>query len=159
MASQRRREGRERGMGGGVCVDPYSGEIVALASYPTLNPNDRKNLSNTDAVRNNALGRVFEPGSIFKPITMSIALETGATSRSTTYKCKGTMKLFDKTMSDVHKRAHGVQNLEQVLMNSCNIGMSLMSMNVRSTRPTECCGSSASARKARSRWRARRPAS
>ena len=105
MASQRRREGRERGMAAGVCVDPYSGEIVALASYPTLNPNDRKNLSNTDAVRNNALGRVFEPGSIFKPITMSIALETGATSRSTTYKCKGTMKLFDKTMSDVNKRA------------------------------------------------------
>lgn len=118
------------GWAAGVCVDPYSGEIVALASYPTLNPNDRKNLSNTDAVRNNALGRVFEPGSIFKPITMSIALETGATSRSTTYKCKGTMKLFDKTMSDVNKRAHGVQNLEQVLMNSCNIGMSLMSMNV-----------------------------
>ena len=97
------------GWAAGVCVDPYSGEIVALASYPTLNPNDRKNLSNTDAVRNNALGRVFEPGSIFKPITMSIALETGATSRSTTYKCKGTMKLFDKTMSDVNKRAHGVQ--------------------------------------------------
>ena len=118
------------GWAAGVCVDPYSGEIVALASYPMLNPNDRKNLSNTDAVRNNALGRVFEPGSIFKPITMSIALETGATSRSTTYKCKGTMKLFDKTMSDVNKRAHGVQNLEQVLMNSCNIGMSLMSMNV-----------------------------
>lgn len=114
----------------GVCVDPYTGEIVALASYPTLNPNDRKNLSNIDAVRNNALGRVFEPGSIFKPITMSIALETGATTRSTTYNCKGTMKLFDKTMSDVNKHAHGVQNLTQVLMNSCNIGMSLMSMNV-----------------------------
>ncbi len=120
----------DAGWAAGVCVDPYTGEIVALASYPTLNPNDRKNLSNINAVRNNALGRVFEPGSIFKPITMSIALETGAASRSTTYNCKGTMRLFDKTMSDVNKRAHGVQNLEQVLMNSCNIGMSLMSMNV-----------------------------
>lgn len=120
----------DAGWAAGVCVDPYTGEIVALASYPTLNPNDRKNLSDINAVRNNALGRVFEPGSIFKPITMSIALETGAASRSTTYNCKGTMRLFDKTMSDVNKRAHGVQNLEQVLMNSCNIGMSLMSMNV-----------------------------
>ncbi len=115
----------------GVCVDPYSGEIVALASYPTLNPNDRKNLADANAVRNNAVGRVFEPGSIFKPITMSIALETGAVSGSTTFKCAGTMKLFDKTMSDVNKKAHGVQSLEQVLMNSCNIGMSLMSMNVQ----------------------------
>ncbi|OUO92251.1 penicillin-binding protein 2 [Cloacibacillus sp. An23] len=120
----------EAGWAAGVCVDPYTGEIVALASYPTLNPNDRKNLANTDAVRNNALGRVFEPGSIFKPVTMAIALETGAASRSSTYNCRGTMKLFDKTMSDANKRAHGVQNLEQVLMNSCNIGMSLMSMNV-----------------------------
>ncbi len=118
------------GWAAGVCVDPYTGEIVALASYPTLNPNNRNNLMNTDAVRNNALGRVFEPGSIFKPITMSIALETGAASRSSSYRCGGTMKLFDKTMSDVNKRAHGVQNLDQVLMNSCNIGMSLMSMNV-----------------------------
>lgn len=114
----------------GICVDPNSGEIIALASYPTLNPNDRKNLLDTDAVRNNAVGRVFEPGSIFKPITMSIALETGAATRKSTYVCKGTMKLFDKTMSDVNKRAHGKQNLTHVLMNSCNIGMSLMSMGV-----------------------------
>ncbi|MCQ4763114.1 penicillin-binding protein 2 [Cloacibacillus evryensis] len=114
----------------GVCVDPYTGEIVALASYPTLNPNNRKNLANTNAVRNNAVGRVFEPGSIFKPITMSIALETGSAGRNSSYTCHGTMKLFDRTMSDVNKRAHGKQDLTHVLMNSCNIGMSLMSMGV-----------------------------
>ena len=114
----------------GVCVDPHTGEIIALASYPTLNPNNRKNLANTDAVRNNAVGRVFEPGSIFKPITMSIALETGAAGRNSSYTCHGTMKLFDKTMSDVNRRAHGKQDLVRVLMNSCNIGMSLMSMGV-----------------------------
>ncbi len=114
----------------GVCVDPHTGEIIALASYPTLNPNNRKNLANTNAVRNNAVGRVFEPGSIFKPITMSIALETGAAGRNSSYTCHGTMKLFDKTMSDVNRRAHGKQDLTRVLMNSCNIGMSLMSMGV-----------------------------
>ena len=114
----------------GVCVDPHTGEIIALASYPTLNPNNRKNLANTNAVRNNAVGRVFEPGSIFKPITMSIALETGAAGCNSSYTCHGTMKLFDKTMSDVNRRAHGKQDLTHVLMNSCNIGMSLMSMGV-----------------------------
>lgn len=114
----------------GVCVDPYTGAIVALASYPTLNPNNRKNLMNTNAVRNNAVGRVFEPGSIFKPITMSIALETGAAKRTSSYYCRGTMKLFDKTMSDVNKKAHGMQDLTHVLMNSCNLGMSQMSMGV-----------------------------
>ncbi len=114
----------------GVCVDPYTGEIIAIASYPTINPNNRNNLKFVNAVRNNAVGRVFEPGSIFKPITMSIALESGATSRSKTYFCRGTMNLFDKTMSDVNKKAHGTQDLTHVLMNSCNIAMSLMSMSV-----------------------------
>ncbi|MCF0247831.1 MAG: penicillin-binding protein 2 [Synergistes sp.] len=115
----------------GVCVDPYTGEIIAIASYPTLNPNKRSNLSNTDAVRNNAVGRVYEPGSIFKPITMSIALETGAANQNSHYYCRGTMRLFDKSMSDVNKRAHGQQDLTHVLMNSCNIGMSNMSMGVK----------------------------
>ena len=116
--------------GAGVCVDPNTGEILALASFPALDPNDRKNLKNEYAVRNNVVGRVFEPGSIFKPITMSIAIETAAASKNSTYNCRGTMKLADKTMSDVNKKAHGVQDLTHVLMNSCNIGMSMMSMGV-----------------------------
>ncbi|MDO5116404.1 MAG: penicillin-binding transpeptidase domain-containing protein [Synergistaceae bacterium] len=120
----------EAGWAAGVCVDPDSGEVIALASYPTLNPNDRKNLANSAAVRNNAVGRVFEPGSIFKPITMSIAMETGAASRKSSYRCSGTMRLFDKTMSCVNRRAHGTQDLTHVLMNSCNIGMTQMSMGV-----------------------------
>ncbi len=116
--------------GAGVCVDPTTGEVIALASYPSLDPNDRVSLKNQDAVRNNVVGRVFEPGSIFKPITMSIALETAAANRNSTYYCRGTMILADKTMSDVNKKAHGRQTITQVLMNSCNIGMSLMSMGV-----------------------------
>lgn len=120
----------DAGWAAGVCVDPHTGEILALASYPTLNPNDRKNLVNMEAVRNNAVGRIFEPGSVFKPITMAIAMETGAVNANSTFVCGGTMPLFDKTMSEVNKKAHGHETLTQVLMNSCNIGMSKMSMGV-----------------------------
>ena len=116
--------------GAGVCVDPNTGEILALASYPFLDPNNRNNLKDQNAVRNNVVGRVFEPGSIFKPITMSIAIETAAANRNSMYNCKGTMKLADKTISDVNKKAHGIQDLTHVLMNSCNIGMAMMSMGV-----------------------------
>ena len=116
--------------GAAVCVDPSTGAIMALASYPTVDPNDRKNLYQKEAVRNNVVGRVFEPGSIFKPITMSIALESAAASGRSIYSCSGSMRLFDKTMSDVNRRAHGVQDLTHVLMNSCNIGMAHMSMGV-----------------------------
>lgn len=114
----------------GVCVNPWTGEIIALASYPTLDPNNRNALKNAEAIRNNVVGRVFEPGSIFKPITMSMALETAAANGNSHYMCHGTMKLADKTMNDVNRHAHGMQDLTHVLMNSCNIGMSLMSMAV-----------------------------
>ena len=114
----------------GVCVNPSTGEILALASYPTLDPNNRNNLKNQGAVRNNAVGRVFEPGSIFKPITMSIAIETAAANKNSTYTCRGSIRVADKIISDVNRKAHGVQDLTHVLMNSCNIGMSIMSMGV-----------------------------
>ncbi|MDO5563140.1 MAG: penicillin-binding protein 2 [Synergistaceae bacterium] len=118
-----------------VCVDPQTGEVLALASYPTLDPNDRRNLmKNGEAVRNNVVGRVFEPGSIFKPITMSIALDSASATKNSHYLCKGTMRLADKTMSDVNKHAHGMQDLTHVLMNSCNIGMSMLSVGVPKNR-------------------------
>lgn len=114
----------------GVCVDPRTGEVLALASWPTLNPNDRKSLKNQEAVRNNVVCRVYEPGSIFKPITMSIAVESGAANSKSTYYCRGIMNLADKTIKEVNKHAHGRENLTQVLMNSCNIGMATMSRGV-----------------------------
>ena len=114
----------------GICVDPWTGAIIALASYPSVDPNDRKNLKNVESLRNNVVGRVFEPGSIFKPITMAIALETGAVSGSSRFNCKGTIHIADKTISDVNRKAHGLQDLTHVLMNSCNIGMSIMSSGV-----------------------------
>ena len=121
--------------GAAVCVDPRTGEVLALASYPTLDPNDRRNLmKNREAVRNNVVGRVFEPGSIFKPITMSIALDSASATKNSHYLCKGTMRLADKTMSDVNKHAHGMQDLTHVLMNSCNIGMSMLSVGVPKNR-------------------------
>lgn len=114
----------------GVCIDPSTGEIIALASYPTLDPNDRRNLVNAHTVRNNVVGRVFEPGSIFKPITMAVALESGAATQSTTFVCKGTIAVADKIIRDNNMRAHGHENMTQVLMNSCNVAMSTMAMNM-----------------------------
>ena len=114
--------------GAAVCVDPRTGEVLAMASYPTIDANYRKNLMNTDSTRNNVIGRVYEPGSIFKPIAMSIALDSAGVSKNSTYTCKGTIRVADKVIHDVNNRAHGVQDLTHVLMNSCNIGMSMLSM-------------------------------
>lgn len=115
----------------GVCVDPSTGEIIALASYPALDAADRKKLSDPRVTRNNVVGRVFEPGSIFKPITMAVALDVGAATPNSTYQCKGTIKVADKIIRDNNMRAHGHETLTQVLMNSCNVGMSTMAMKVQ----------------------------
>lgn len=115
----------------GVCIDPSTGEIIALASYPELNPSDRRNLTNQKAIRNNVVGRIFEPGSIFKPFTMAVALEVGAATPKSTYECRGSIRIADKIIHDNNSRAHGHETLTQVLMNSCNVGMSTMSMSVQ----------------------------
>lgn len=116
----------------GVCINPSTGEILALASYPALDPNDRKNLVNARSVRNNVVGRVFEPGSIFKPITMAVAMESGAASKGSTFYCKGSIVVADKVVRDNNMRSHGHENMTQVLMNSCNVAMSTMAMRSNS---------------------------
>lgn len=113
-----------------VCVKPQTGEVVALASYPTIDANNRRNLMDIEATRNNVVGRVFEPGSIFKPLTMAIALDSAGVSQKSTYKCNGRIRIADKIVHDVNNKVHGILNLHQVLMKSCNIGMSLLSLKV-----------------------------
>jgi len=115
----------------GVCVDPYTGEIIALASYPALDLGNRKSFADERTIRNNVVGRVFEPGSIFKPVSMAIALEVGATSPAAKYQCKGSVRVADKIIHDNNNQAHGIETLTQVLMNSCNVGMSTMAMKVQ----------------------------
>lgn len=124
-------KGVKASWGAAVCVDPWSGEVIALASYPTLDANNRGLLlDNKEATRNNVIGRVYEPGSIFKPITMSIAMDCGTADQSSRYRCNGSIVIADTVINDVNRKAHGVQNLTQVLMNSCNIAMSIMSGSV-----------------------------
>jgi len=66
-----------------IMMDPFTGEILALANRPTYNPNDLKTIKNMDAVRNRALTDLYEPGSTFKIVTASAALEEGIVKTST----------------------------------------------------------------------------
>ncbi len=60
-----------------IAVDVKTGEILAMASWPSYNPNDKNSLSNKDAMRNRGAVDSFEPGSTMKPLTISMALESG----------------------------------------------------------------------------------
>lgn len=116
--------------GVGVCVSPKTGEILAMASYPWVDLNDRKSFSNAELLRNNVIGRVYEPGSTFKPIMLGIAMEMAHTSRSEGFFCSGKIAIADGVIRDVS--AHGRLGLDGLLLKSCNTGMAAIGNRMNS---------------------------
>jgi cell division protein FtsI (penicillin-binding protein 3)/stage V sporulation protein D (sporulation-specific penicillin-binding protein) len=118
------REGAETShskWGAGICVNPQTGEILAMASYPWVDLNDRSSFGNKEMLRNNVTGRVYEPGSTFKPIILGISKEMGLVSNNDHFFCRGKAAIADGVIRDVS--AHGDLTLEGLLIKSCNTGM------------------------------------
>lgn len=69
--------------GSAIVMNPKTGEILAMANYPTYNPNEYWRQQETWVFKNKAIADVYEPGSVFKPITVAIGLETGAINKNT----------------------------------------------------------------------------
>ena len=113
-----------------VCMDPHTGALLAVASFPGFDLNQRGHFQNQEALRNNVLGRVYEPGSTFKPLVMGLALEEGVVGLSDRFFCTGSIAVADKVMRDVKRGGHGVQDPAQVLVNSCNVGMAMVGMRL-----------------------------
>ncbi|MDR1516312.1 MAG: penicillin-binding protein 2 [Synergistaceae bacterium] len=114
--------------GAGICVDPRTGEIIAMASFPQIDLNDRASFGKTESLRNNAISRVYEPGSTFKPIFLGIAKEMGVAPQSEKFSCKGRLAIAGGTIRDVS--THGVLDQEGLLIKSCNTGMATIGNRV-----------------------------
>ncbi|KQW65837.1 cell division protein [Methylibium sp. Root1272] len=103
-----------------VVLDVQSGEVLALANYPSYTPGDRRKLSGAQ-LRNRALTDTFEPGSTMKPFIIGLALQTGRVSPSTVIDtAPGRMSITGSTISDAHP--HGALTVEQVIQKSSNVG-------------------------------------
>jgi cell division protein FtsI (penicillin-binding protein 3) len=103
-----------------VVMDAITGEVLALANYPSYAPNKRQNLSG-EQLRNRALTDVFEPGSTMKPFTIGLALETGRVTPHTMINtAPGYVVIGGARISDSH--AHGMLSVQQVIQKSSNIG-------------------------------------
>ncbi len=106
--------------GGAIVVDARNGEILALANWPTYNPNNRQNLSGAP-LRNRAITDTFEPGSVMKPFIAALALEQGKVTVNTPINtAPGRMTIGSATISD--PRPHGVLTVAEVIQKSSNIG-------------------------------------
>ena len=110
-----------------IIIEPKSGAIVAMCSVPDFDPNDYRNVKDIAFYNNPAIFNQYEPGSVFKVITMPIAIDQGKVSPSTTYKDEGQMMIngWPKPIRNsdfATKGPHGVVDMNAVLENSLNTG-------------------------------------
>lgn len=111
---------RKAKAGSVVVLDAVTGELLALANYPSYVPDKRQNLTG-EQLRNRALTDVFEPGSTMKPITIAMALEAGRVKPQTIIETSpGRYQLGGFTISDTHN--YGALTVQGVIQKSSNIG-------------------------------------
>ncbi len=136
----------------GLAIDPQTGAVLGMASTPDFDPNSYGKILNEslqkelDAIaegkgkdsdeyikalgdaqqkqwRNRTLSDTYEPGSVFKPITVSMGLEEGLISLDDHYFCGGSKRVGDRDISCHKHSGHGDQTLTQAVMNSCNVAL------------------------------------
>ena len=129
-----------------IVMNPNTGEVYAMAQYPSFNSNDPMDLTDFEshpevketwndisdeersvyankAWKNFNISETFEPGSIYKPIVVAMALEEGIITPSTTFVCNGGKQVADYYIKCHKTSGHGTLDVQGVLSNSCNVGM------------------------------------
>jgi cell division protein FtsI (penicillin-binding protein 3) len=111
-----------------VVLDTQTGEVLALANYPSYNPNRRANLSG-EQLRNRALTDSFEPGSTMKPFITSLALDKGMVTPDTLINtAPGRITIGGSTISDSHP--NDVLTVAQIIQKSSNVGTVKLAMQL-----------------------------
>jgi cell division protein FtsI (penicillin-binding protein 3) len=121
-----------------VVMNPRNGEILALASYPGYDPNQPPVAAdNPEARLNHAASVPFEPGSVFKVVTLAAALETTGLRPESRIDCgRGSITLFGRTIHEAHG-GYGVMSMADVLKHSSNVGAIRIGMTVGEARMHE----------------------
>lgn len=99
----------------GILIEVETGKILAMSSYPKA--------SNNAEVKNRPITDLFEPGSIFKPVTISMGLQSGVINANSTIQSNGYIKVADRTIRDHDGSTTGDLTLEKLIANSGNVGM------------------------------------
>ncbi|MDU5105638.1 stage V sporulation protein D [Clostridium sp.] len=116
-----------------IIMNPNNGEILAMVNKPDFDPNNpyegTENYEGANIAekvqkmwRNHLVNDTFEPGSIFKVVTMIGNLEEGLVKETDTFTCNGSLKIGPHTIKCWKTSGHGTQILPEILQNSCNVG-------------------------------------
>lgn len=129
-----------------VMMNPNTGEIIAMADYPTFDSNDPRNLSSYDQTadmsdddkmdllnklwQNYCVTATYEPGSVQKPFTVAAGLEKGTLTTDMTFFCDGYEMFGNEKVRCVNRDGHGLETIETALMDSCNDALMQMSYKI-----------------------------
>jgi len=105
-----------------IVINPNNGQILALADYPNFDPNNYSAVKNLSLFQNSAIQKLFEPGSIFKAITIAAALDQNKITPETTYFDTGQDKIGGYIIHNYDQRSFGRQTMTNVLEKSINTG-------------------------------------
>ncbi len=113
-----------------IVMDPRNGDILAMANYPTFDPNAYFNITDPSVLRNIAIADNYEPGSVLKVITVAAALDHGSITRDFTYNDQGVIEVGGIQVRNWNRGAWGVQDTTQILVNSLNVGVTEIALRM-----------------------------
>ena len=105
-----------------IAMEPSTGKILGMASYPSFNPNNYQDYSIEEINRNLAIWATYEPGSTFKIVTLASALEEDVISLDDTFYDGGSVRVENARIKCWKHGGHGQQTFLEVVQNSCNPG-------------------------------------
>ncbi len=113
-----------------VVQDPHTGQILALAVSPRFNPNDEKHMD-AEVLQNLAVSDVYEPGSTFKLVTYSAALDSAGVQPTDIVDCQGgSMTMYGRTLHDDKSDHFGKVTVQFALEHSSDVGAAKMALKV-----------------------------
>ena len=107
-----------------IIVDPKTGRVLAMVDFPGFNPNHYQNYGSDDLeiFQNKNIQALYEPGSVFKAVTMAAGINEGKLTPETTYIDKGYVVILDKRIDNYEDRVWGERTMTEVLEKSINTG-------------------------------------
>ena len=105
-----------------LVLKPDTGRVLAIAGFPSFDPNNYSKEKNLDIFQNSAIQKIFEPGSIMKPFTMAMGINEGKITPDTTYVDSGFVKMGPETIYNFDRKKYGEQTMTGVLEKSINTG-------------------------------------
>jgi cell division protein FtsI/penicillin-binding protein 2 len=104
-----------------VVMNPNTGDVLAMASWPGFDPKDLSKATNEDLL-NRPTGYTYEPGSTFKAFTVAGALEDGVVSPSSSFTLAPKIKVYDRVIGESHPRPTMTMSVSEILAQSSNVG-------------------------------------